>query len=186
MNRPSFSEVIVVEGRYDAHAVRAAVDATVVEVGGFSLFASAERQRYLRALAEKRGLIVLTDSDGAGMLIRNKLKSFIPPELIKQAYIPQVKGKERRKQKPGKAGLLGVEGLDGEVIARTLLAAGGSPRAEQPLLTRADLFDAGLFGSQDSARLRRELCLSLGLPDNLSTSALLDALNALGLSAEDF
>ena len=112
--KPRIREVIVVEGRYDRNTLLQAVDASVVEVGGFALFNDREKMAYLRALAEKRGLILLTDPDGAGFVIRSRLKSCLPPDKIKQAYVPDVYGKERRKKKGGKEGKLGVEGMKPE------------------------------------------------------------------------
>ena len=116
-------EVVVVEGRYDRNTLLQVVDATVVEVGGFSLFHDDEKTAYLRDLAEKNGIILMTDADSAGFVIRNHLKGCLPPERVKQAYIPDVYGKERRKKKPGKEGKLGVEGMRPEVLVEAARSA---------------------------------------------------------------
>ena len=120
-------EVIVVEGRYDKNTVSQVVDATVVTLGGFAVFNDKEKLAFLRRLAEKRGLIILTDSDGAGFLLRNYLKGALPKDKVKQAYIPDVKGKERRKRKGGKEGKLGVEGMSPAVLLEALRRSGGRP-----------------------------------------------------------
>ena len=119
-------EVIVVEGRYDKNALSQVVDATVITLGGFSVFNDKEKLAFLRRLAEKQGLIVLTDSDGAGFVIRNYLKGALPKELVKQAYIPDIYGKERRKRTPGKEGKLGVEGMKPDVLLAALARAGAT------------------------------------------------------------
>ena len=149
--KPRVREVIVVEGRYDRNTLLQAVDAAVVEVGGFTLFRDREKVAYLRALAEKRGIILLTDADSAGFVIRNHLKGCLPPERVKQAYIPDVYGKERRKKKPGKEGKLGVEGMRPEVLVEALRRAGatfeeGEGRRTAAGITKADLLEKGLIG----------------------------------------
>ena len=153
-------EVIVVEGRYDKNAVRQVVEATVVETRGFGVFNDRERLALLRRLAEERGLILLTDSDGAGFVIRNFLKGAIPRERLKQAYIPDVPGKERRKAVPGREGKLGVEGMSPGVLLEALERAGateeGTPGNRQPI-TKADFYDLGLTGRPDSAARRAAL-----------------------------
>ena len=178
-------EVIVVEGRYDKNALRQVVDATVVETGGFGVFKDKERLALLRRLAARRGLILLTDSDGAGFVIRNFLKGAIPKEQIKQAYIPDVYGKERRKAAPGKEGKLGVEGMPPEILLQALERAGATfedetnaGRTAAPL-TKTDLYELGLTGRPDSAQRRSELLKKLGLPEKMTTNALLEALNIL-------
>ena len=124
MKKQRIKEVIVVEGRYDRNMLLQVVDATVVETGGFSVFNDREKLNFLRRLAEKRGLILLTDSDGAGFVIRNYLKGALPKEHVKQAYIPDMPGKERRKRKPGKEGKLGVEGMTLEILLEALRRSG--------------------------------------------------------------
>lgn len=177
-------EVIVVEGRYDKNTLKQVVDATVVETRGFGVFNDRERLALLRRLAEERGLILLTDSDGAGFVIRNFLKGAIPRERLKQAYIPDISGKERRKAAPGKEGKLGVEGMTPQVLLEALERAGatfeeeGASPARQPL-TKADLYALGLTGRPDSAARRAALLEKLALPSRMSTNALLEALNIL-------
>lgn len=186
--KPRVREVIVVEGRYDRNTLLQAVDATVVEVGGFTLFRDREKVAYLRALAEKRGIILLTDADSAGFVIRNHLKGCLPPERVKQAYIPDVYGKERRKKKPGKEGKLGVEGMRPEVLVEALRRAGatfeGEGRRTAAGITKADLLEKGLIG-QNSREKRLEIQKKLGFPEHLTANGLLEAMNLL-LSREEF
>lgn len=177
-------EVIVVEGRYDKNALKQVVDAVVVETRGFGVFNDKERLALLRKLAAERGLILLTDSDGAGFVIRNFLKGAIPKNQLKQAYIPDVYGKERRKSSPGKEGKLGVEGMPPDVLVRALEQAGatfedgGPDRVRQPV-TKADLYELGLTGRPDSAARRAELLKKMGLPEHMTANAMLEALNIL-------
>ena len=177
-------ETIVVEGRYDKNALSQVVDAVILETSGFGVFKNGEQLTLLRRLAAQRGLIVLTDSDGAGFVIRNFLKGAIPPSQVKHAYIPDVYGKERRKRAPGKEGKLGVEGMPPDVLCQALLRAGATvegesspaPRGE---LTPADLFALGLNGTPDAAARRAALLRRLELPQHLGAKALLVVLNAL-------
>ena len=182
----TIKEVIVVEGRYDKNALSQVVDATIVTLGGFSVFNDKEKVAFLRRLAEKQGLIVLTDSDGAGFVIRNFLKGAIPKELVKQAYIPDVYGKERRKRKGGKEGKMGVEGMKPEVLLEALKKAGATFLDEEKEtalpkepITKADLFAWGLSGGADSAQRRQTLLKKLDLPEHLNANGLLEALNLL-------
>lgn len=178
-------EVIVVEGRYDKNALKQVVEATVVETGGFSVFNDRERLALLRRLAAERGLILLTDSDGAGFVIRNFLKGAIPKDKLKQAYIPDIYGKERRKAAPGKEGKLGVEGMSPQVLISALERAGATfedadaAPAEGVPITKADLFALGLSGGADSQSRRLALLKRLGLPERMTANALLEALNIL-------
>lgn len=178
-------EVIVVEGRYDKNTLSQVVDATIITLGGFAVFNDREKLAFLRRLAEKQGLIVLTDSDGAGFVIRNYLKGALPPGRVKQAYIPDVPGKERRKRRPGREGKLGVEGMRPQALLESLRRAGATfldEEAETPArdpLTKADLVELGLSGGQDSAARRRALLLRLDLPEHLTANGLLEALNLL-------
>ena len=179
-------EVIVVEGRYDKNTISQVVDATVVTLGGFSVFNDKEKLAFLRRLAEERGLIVLTDSDGAGFVIRNYLKGALPKDRIKQAYIPDIHGKERRKRHAGKEGKLGVEGMKPEVLLTALERAGAtfldgegeSTPAKEPI-TKADLFALGLTGGPDSTAKRQALLKKLDLPEHLTANGMLEALNLL-------
>ena len=184
-------EVIVVEGRYDKNALKQVVEATVVETGGFGVFNDKERLELLRRLADERGLILLTDSDGAGFVIRNFLKGAIPREKLKQAYIPDIYGKERRKTAPGKEGKLGVEGMSPQVLLQALERAGASfedgetvREAREPI-TKMDFYDLGLTGKPDSAVVRQMLLKELNLPEKMTANALLEAVNIL-YSREEF
>ena len=178
-------EVIVVEGRYDKNTLRQTVDAAVFPVDGFAVFNDREKLALLRRLARERGLILLTDSDGAGFVIRNYLKGALPREQVKHAYIPDQYGKERRKRRPGKEGKLGVEGMRPEILLAALERAGATfegedaPAAPGGGLTKADLFELGLSGGPDSAEKRRALLARLELPEHLSASAMLETLNLL-------
>lgn len=179
-------EVIVVEGRYDKNALSQCVDAVILETSGFGIFSDKEKMALLRRCAETRGLIVLTDSDGAGFLIRNRIRSSIDPKYVKHAYIPDIKGKERRKAQRSKEGTLGVEGMDRETLLEALRRCGATESAgERERITKADLFTSGLSGGAGSAARRKALQKKLRLPEKLSPNALLDVLNAL-MSREDF
>jgi len=181
-------EVIVVEGRYDKNALRQVVDATVVETRGFGVFSDRERLALLRRLAAQRGLILLTDSDGAGFVIRNFLKGAIPRSQLKQAYIPDVYGKERRKAAPGKEGKLGVEGMPPEVLLRALERAGATfedgAAGKRPPMTKADFYELGLTGRPESGAKRARLLRQLGLPERMTASAMLEAVNLLSSREE--
>lgn len=183
------SEVIVVEGRYDKNTLSQIVDAVIIETSGFGVFNDREKQQLLRALAEKRGLIVLTDSDGAGLVIRNFIKGSVDPKLVKHAYIPEVYGKERRKAKASKEGKLGVEGMSPEVLLNALKRAGatidGAAARETEPISMADMYRAGLTGKPDSAMRRERLLSGMELPKKMTASALLPVLNAL-MSREEF
>ena len=176
-------EAIVVEGRYDKNTLSQMVDTVIVETSGFGIFKDKERLALLRRLAEKRGLIVLTDPDGAGFVIRSHLRGSIPPEQVKHAYVPDVYGKERRKRRGGKEGKLGVEGMSPQVLEQVLRRAGATvldaqaPERARPGLTKADLMAAGLTGGADSARRRQALLKEMELPEHTSANALLQVLN---------
>ena len=176
-------EAIVVEGRYDKNTLRQIVDAPIFETAGFGIFKNFSQLALLRKVAEKRGLIVFTDSDGAGFVIRNHLKSAIPAKYLKHAYIPDIPGKERRKSSPGKEGKLGVEGMSREIILDALRRAGATiegadvPRKRD--ITKQDLFDLGLSGTPNAAANRQRLLKKLDLPEHMSPNAMLEALNLL-------
>lgn len=179
-------EVIVVEGRYDKNTLSQVVDATVVTLGGFAVFNDREKLAFLRRLAQERGLIILTDSDGAGFVLRSYLKGALPRDRVKQAYIPDITGKERRKRRPGKEGKLGVEGMPPAVLLEVLRRCGATFEDEsaeaapaEPPITKADLYALGLTGGPDSAEKRRALLRQLDLPAHLTTNGLLEALNVL-------
>lgn len=176
-------EAIVVEGRYDKNTLSQIVDAPILETSGFGIFKDPQQRSLLRRVAEKRGLIVFTDSDGAGFVIRNHLKSVIAPQYLKHAYIPDIYGKERRKSAPGKEGKLGVEGMPPEVILEALRRGGATFEGENPppsnAITKQDLVELGLSGGADSSQKRLRLLKALGLPERMSANAMLQALNLL-------
>ena len=177
-------EAIVVEGRYDKNTLSQVICAPIFETSGFGIMNNAQQLSVLRAVAKKRGLIVFTDADGAGFVIRNYLKSAIPPQQLKHAYIPQVAGKERRKRTPGKEGILGVEGMTPDVIIQCLRRAGATfvnedtPPAPNGLC-KQDFAELGLSGCANSSERRRALCEALGFPRLMSANALLQALAVL-------
>lgn len=176
-------EAILVEGRYDKNTLSQLVDTTIFETSGFGIFKDKQQMDLLRRVAQKRGLIVFTDSDGAGFVIRNHVKSAIPPQYLKHAYIPDIHGKERRKVAPGKEGKLGVEGMKPEVLLEALRRCGatieGEEAATEHRITKQDLMELGLSGGKDSAALRLALLKKLELPEHMSANALLQALNML-------
>jgi ribonuclease M5 len=179
-------EVIVVEGRYDKNTLSQVVDTVIITVNGFSVFKDKEKLALLRRLGHERGLIVLTDSDGAGLVIRNHLNGILPKECIRHAYIPDVFGKERRKARPSKEGKLGVEGMTTEILKEALRRAGvGSAAAEKKdPIVKMDLFEDGLTGGEGSAELRKRMLRMLQLPENLTTNAMLQAMNSFMTRAE--
>lgn len=176
-------EAIVVEGRYDKNTLSQLVDTLILETAGFGIFKNEEQAALLRRVAEKRGLIVFTDPDGAGFVIRNRIKSAVPARYLKHAYVPDVMGKERRKARPGKEGKLGVEGMPPAVLEQALRRAGATfldedERVQQPVsLTKADMMAMGLAGGASSAQRRGALLKALGLPEHMSANALLQVLN---------
>lgn len=177
-------EAIVVEGRYDKAALANVADTVIVDTAGFGVFSDKEKLALLRRLAAARGLVVLTDSDGGGFLIRSFLKSAINPRLVKHAYIPDVPGKERRKKSPSREGKLGVEGMSPQVLEQALRRAGVTVEGEEdkntaPPMTKAELYALGLTGRPDSAKRRSAVKRALDLPEKLATNGLLDVLNVL-------
>lgn len=186
----SVREVIVVEGRYDKNALSQVVDAVIIETSGFGIFNDAEKRRLLQTMAEARGLIVLTDSDGAGFVIRNYIRGCVDPKLVKHAYIPDIYGKERRKSAPSREGKLGVEGMKPQVLLDALIRAGATFDDEEnkktaPRISKADMYARGLSGREGSAEKRAQLIKQLGLPERLTADGLLDVLNAT-MSREEF
>lgn len=183
------SQAIVVEGKYDKNALRQLVDALVFETNGFGVMKNRELVELLRLTARRRGLIVLTDSDGAGFVIRNYLKRVLPKEGVLHAYVPDVYGKERRKAHAGKEGKLGVEGMPPEILLQALRNAGAEasegPAQHGAPIVKADLYAAGYSGRTDSAAQRAALLKELSLPEHMSSNALLDALNVL-MTREEF
>ena len=176
-------EAIVVEGRYDKNTLSQVVDAPIFETGGFGIFHNKELLLLLKTVAMQRGLIVFTDADGAGLVIRNRIKGEIQDRYLKHAYIPEILGKERRKKQPGKAGLLGVEGMTPEVIIQCLRRAGatiqGESERERPVISKQDLYELGLSGGKCSKEKRVLLMRKLQLPGNLSANGFLQAVNLL-------
>lgn len=183
---PRIREAIVVEGRYDKNALSQVVDALILETSGFGIFRDEERLALFRRLAAERGLIVLTDSDGAGFVIRNYLKGAVDPAQVKQAYIPDRPGKEKRKRRPGKEGKLGVEGMRPEVLLEALRRGGATfltgevpERGKGRSITKTDLYLAGLSGTPDAAENRERLLERLDLPQHMTANALVEVLNIL-------
>ena len=176
-------EAIVVEGRYDKNTLSQVVDAPIFETNGFGIRKDKARMDLLRRVAEQRGLIVFTDSDGAGFVIRNFLKGAIPAKYLKHAYIPDIPGKERRKSAPGKEGKLGVEGMTPEILLACLKRAGatilGEDTPTEEPITKQDLFDLGLSGGANASEKRKKLMKKLALPEHLSPNGLLQALSLL-------
>ena len=176
-------EAIVVEGRYDKNTLSQILDAPILETSGFGIFKDKQQMALLRRIAETRGLIVFTDSDGAGFLIRNHIKSAIPGKYLKHAYIPDIYGKEKRKAAPGKEGKLGVEGMTKDVILESLRRAGATIEGEavsgSQQITKQDLMELGLSGGADASNNRLKLLKKLNLPERMSPNAMLQALNLL-------
>ena len=183
MDKPHIEEVIVVEGRYDKNTLSQVVDAAILEVGGFAIFNDKKKTALLRRLAKEKGIILFTDPDGAGFVIRSRLKGAIPEGRVLQAYIPDVYGREKRKKVGGKEGKLGVEGMTPEVLVGALRRAGATfsdtaAAARGEPITKADLLERGLVGD-GSAQKRAALIKALALPEHLSANALLEVLNLL-------
>ena len=176
-------EAILVEGRYDKNTLSQIVDAPIFETAGFGIFKNKEQMALLRRVAQCRGLIVFTDADGAGFVIRNHIKSAIPAQFLKHAYTPDILGKERRKSTPGKEGKLGVEGMTPAVILEALRRAGATFEENTQMktggITKQDMVTLGLSGGANSSALRLQLVNKLELPVHMSANALLQALNLL-------
>ena len=176
-------EAIVVEGRYDKNTLSQVVDAAIFETSGFGIMKNADQLALLRRVAKSRGLIIFTDSDGAGFVIRNFLKSAIDGAYLKHAYIPDIPGKEKRKSAPGKEGKLGVEGMRPDIIVEALRRAGATIEGETEKktggLTKQDMMELGLSGGKDSSLLRKKLLSRLELPEHMSSNAMLQALDIL-------
>ena len=177
-------EAIVVEGRYDKNTLSQIVDAPILETSGFGIMKDKQQLKLLRKVAESRGLIIFTDSDGAGFVIRNFLKGAIAPKYLRHAYIPDIPGKERRKSAPGKEGKLGVEGMTPQVILDALRKSGATVLGEESArsignITKQDMAELGLSGGANSSYLRKALLKQLDLPEHMSANGLLQALNLL-------
>ena len=177
-------ETIIVEGEYDKKKVLSAVDANVIITGGFCIFKDKEMQKLIKTMAKETGIIILTDSDRAGFLIRNFIKGCTENERVLNAYIPEIKGKEKRKEHPGKEELIGVEGMENEIIKNAILKCGATQNDEQikdknKTFTKVDLFKAGLYGGENSKIKRKEFLKKHNLPQKISANMLLDVLNLL-------
>lgn len=176
-------EAVIVEGRYDKIKLKNLIDAPIIETNGFRIFNDKERRDMIRQIADRRGILIMTDSDGAGLVIRNFLNGAVDKSKIKHCYIPQLEGKEKRKEQKSKEGYLGVEGVPDDVIIEAIRKSGatviGEEAAQTNEITKADLFTLGLTGSSNSAQKRKKLLKKLNMPDYLSTNAMLTALNCL-------
>lgn len=184
MEKLHISMPVIVEGKYDKIKLDSIIDAEIFTTGGFSLFREKKKLSFIKKISDK-GVIVLTDSDGAGTLIRSHITSAVPPDKIYQLYIPQIKGKEKRKKYASAEGTLGVEGIDADILRKLFLpfANGAAPKRDR--ITKTDLYEAGLTGLAQSSQRRAELCGQLGLPDKMSVNAMLSALNVI-LDREQF
>lgn len=174
-------KVIIVEGRYDKIKLSSMIDGIIIETEGFGIFKDRDKQKLIRKLAETKGIAILTDSDSAGFLIRNFITSIVPKEYITNVYIPDIYGKEKRKDSPSKEGKLGVEGISAEILKEAFKKAGigvsQSETNERKKITLNDFFDDGLTGDTQSKRKRTDLLKKLDLPERMSTKAMLDILN---------
>ncbi|WP_242846260.1 toprim domain-containing protein [Anaeromassilibacillus senegalensis] len=182
--RLKIKEAIIVEGKYDKIKLSSLIDGTIIETNGFQIFKDKKQMAMIRRLAETRGILVLTDSDAAGFVIRNYLTGAIPKEQIRHAYVPDIFGKERRKDQPSKEGKLGVEGIPKDVLLEALQRAGVlcdkfDSEEEKRLITKTDLFEAGLSGGENSAQKRKKLLQMLDLPEHLAPNSLVKVLNSL-------
>lgn len=172
---------IVVEGKYDKIRLSGLVDCPIITTDGFGVFRDGEKRALIRWYAKNGGIIILTDSDSAGFRIRGYIRGLINSGEVKNVFVPDVFGKEKRKLRPSAEGKLGVEGLSTEILLKAFARAGvsGSEKPPGQKITRADLYADGLFGGEDSSQKRRELTERLGLPGRLSVSGLLDVLNSM-------
>lgn len=178
----NIKEAVIVEGKYDKMRLKSVINATIIETNGFRIFNDKEKINLIKQLAEKQGIVILTDSDSAGFVIRNHLKGIVPKEQMKHAYIPQIKGKEKRKEKPSKEGILGVEGIDEARLLSALKNAGvtiDNTKCSTSCITKKDLYRLGLTGRDNSKILRTELLKKLDLPPYITTNALADVLSSI-------
>lgn len=190
MEKIRIKETIVVEGKYDRIRLAPLFDANIIELGGFRIYNNKDRLRLIRRIAEKNGIIILTDSDSAGFRLRHYLSSAIPADKIKNVFIPNVSGKEKRKTHPGKENLIGVEGMTTEVLLEAFKKSGIDPEKDdperKPPLTKAYLYEIGLSGKENSAELRRKICEHFALPKMLSANALSEILPIITTEEELF
>lgn len=182
----SIKETVIVEGKYDKIHLQNFISSTIITLNGFRVFNSKETQTLIRSIAATRGILIMTDVDSAGFVLRNFLTGIVPKEQIKHCYIPTIKGKEKRKENFSKEGILGVEGIDRAQLVNAILQSGATISGQNTSstsnvreITKLDLYDMGLTGRADSAKLRKALLQYLGLPQFLSTNAMVDALNCL-------
>lgn len=181
-------EAVIVEGKYDKIKLKSLIDAPIIETNGFRIFNDKEKQNLIRQIAKQRGILIMTDSDSGGFVIRNFLKGAVPKEQTKHCYIPEILGKEKRKSVHSKEGMLGVEGISDSILLDAIKksgaviiddCSGNNNLYEYEEITKADLFDLGLTGRENSAKLRTSLLNQLNLPTYLTTNAMLSALNCL-------
>lgn len=178
-------EAVIVEGKYDKIRLSNFIDGLIITTDGFGVFKNKDKQALIRHLADTRGIIVLTDSDGAGFVIRNFLKGTVPPDKIKHAYIPDIFGKEKRKDKPSKEGKLGVEGISEKILSDAIARSGAECELsegyakEKKDITKADFFEYGLSGGLNSSEKRCKLKEYLNLPENMTSNSLLDIVNCI-------
>lgn len=172
---------IIVEGKYDKIRLENIFETPIIITEGFGIFKNKDKKDFIKLLAQKSGIIVLTDSDSAGIMIRNYLKSFVPNDKIINIYLPEISGKERRKSSPSKQGILGVEGIDDDIIVSAFERAGviGTKRESNDKITKLDLYNLGIVGGEQSAKLRSEILAKLSLPTGLSATSMLEAINFL-------
>lgn len=175
---------VLVEGKYDKIKLSSVINARILTTDGFAVFNSKEKRALLSELAKKTRIIVVTDSDSGGRVIRNHIKGILPPDRIINLYIPSVKGKERRKNAPSKEGLLGVEGMDADVLREVFLPFASENAPNNEPISRTRLYELGLLGGENSSALRRAVCRELKIPEDMSSGAFLDALNLLLSKAE--
>ena len=184
-------QAVIVEGKYDKIKLEQILDAVIIQTDGFGIFKDKQKQKFIRALAEKKGILILTDSDSAGFVIRSFLSGIVNPEYITHAYIPDILGKEKRKSEASKEGKLGVEGVSNEVILKALETAGiigeqtDSDAAEKKQVTKTDLYNDGICGKSNSLEKRRKLLKVLNLPERTSANSMLKIINTF-LSYEDY
>ncbi|MBQ5398311.1 MAG: DUF4093 domain-containing protein [Ruminococcus sp.] len=180
----SLKEAVIVEGRYDKIKLSSIIDTPIIETNGFRIFNDKQKQLLIRQIASKRGILIMTDSDSAGFVIRNFLRGVVPENELRHAYIPQLEGKEKRKSEQSKEGFLGVEGVSDEVIVEAIRKSGATIIGEEEKkrsseITKSDLFELGLSGRENSKLLRERLLKELNMPSYLTTNAMLSALNCL-------
>ncbi len=179
--KPRCSRVIVVEGKYDKIRLESCLQATIFTTEGFGLFRQEEKRALLRRLAKERGLVILSDPDGAGKVIRSHIRTLCGKEGVTDLYVPPIPGKEKRKSTSSKEGLLGVEGIDNETILSLFEKSGllEDGAVKEPRYTKTDLYTLGYFGKEDSKEKRNRVLRENRLPENLSSNAFLDVINLL-------